>query len=309
MRITSVLEPLDDHNLRLAAQSGVEDIVLRYPKYHADNLQSLRKRVESYGMSASVVEGHLPIEAIKVGGPERENELEKIKLLLRSMGNEGISILCYNFMAGGDWSRTSVTERERGGALVTAFQEDSIPVRDIDAGPSTSPDSLWENLRVFLETIVPVAEQNGVTLAMHPDDPPIPSMGHHARIMHTVENFERLVNLVKSPANGVCFCQGTFAEMGADIPATIKLLGPWIRYVHFRDIRQTPNGFTETFHDNGQTDMVAAIKAYREIGFSGPIRPDHVPQLSGEEAGLPGYTMFGRLFAYGYMRGLLQATE
>ncbi len=309
MKIASVIEPLNDRNLRLAAQAGVDVTVLRYPGYHGDTLQSLRKRVESYGMSVSAVEGYLPIEAIKVAGPEREDEIEKIKTLLRDMGNEGISILCYNFMAGSDWSRTSVTERERGGALVTAFQKDAIPVQEIDTHTSTSPDRLWENLRFFLEDVVPVAEQHGITLAMHPDDPPIPGMGIHARIMHTVENFERLVNLVKSPANAICFCQGTFAEMGVDIPATIRRLGPWIRYVHFRDIRQTQNGFVETFHDNGQTDMVAAIKTYRKIGFNGPMRPDHVPQLAGEESGPPGYTMLGRLFAYGYMRGLLQATE
>jgi len=309
MRIASVLEPLDDRNLRLAAQAGVEDVVLRYPKYHGGTLQSLRKRVESFGMLVSVVEGYLPIEAIKVGGPEREDEIDKFKTLLRDMGDEGISILCYNFMAGSDWSRTSVTHRERGGALATAFQENDLPIQEIDTNTSTSPVRLWENLSIFLEVVVPVAEESGVTMVMHPDDPPIASMGNHARIMHTVENFERLLSLVNSPANAVCFCQGTFAEMGVDVPETIRRLGPWIRYVHFRDIRRTPNGFVETFHDNGQTDMVAAIKAYREIGFNGPMRPDHVPQLAGEETGSPGYTMLGRLFAYGYMRGLLQATE
>lgn len=309
MRIASVLEPLDDRNLRLAAQAGVEVVVLRYPEHHGDTLQSLRKRVESYGMSVSVVEGYLPIEAIRVAGPEREDEIEKIKTLLRDMGDQGISILCYNFMPGSDWSRTSVTQKDRGGAFVTAFQEDAIPIQEFDTSASTTPDRLWENLRVFLENVVPVAEQNGVALAMHPDDPPIPFVGQHARIMHTVENFERLVSLVESPANTICFCQGTFAEMGVGIPATIRRLGPWIRYVHFRDIRQTQNGFVETFHDNGQTDMVAAIKTYHEIGFNGPMRPDHVPQLAGEETGLPGYTMLGRLFAYGYIRGLLQATE
>jgi mannonate dehydratase len=96
--------------------------------------------------------------------------------------------------------------------------------------------------------------------------------------------------------------------MGVDIPATIRRFGPHIRYVHFRDVRGTPQSFAETFHDDGPTDMAAAMRAYREIGFDGPIRPDHVPQLVGEEAGEPGYTMLGRLFAYGYIRGLMQAT-
>ena len=126
--------------------------------------------------------------------------------------------------------------------------------------------------------------------------------------MNSVESFERLVELVPSPSNKICFCQGTFAEMGVDVPATIRRLGKHIRYVHFRDVRGTADSFAETFHDNGPTDMVAAMRAYREIGFDGPIRPDHVPQLAGEDDGEPGYTIKGRLFAFGYMRGLMQAT-
>jgi mannonate dehydratase len=97
--------------------------------------------------------------------------------------------------------------------------------------------------------------------------------------------------------------------MNADIRATIRLLGPHIQYVHFRDVRGTPESFAETFHDNGPTDMAEAIRALRAVGFTGPIRPDHVPQLVGEDDGEPGYTMLGRLFAYGYIRGLLHATE
>jgi mannonate dehydratase len=125
--------------------------------------------------------------------------------------------------------------------------------------------------------------------------------------MNSVESFERLVTLAPSPRNAICFCQGTFATMGADIPQTIRRLGRHIQYVHFRDVQGGPESFVETFHDNGPTDMAAAIRALREVGFSGPIRPDHVPQLHGEEQGEPGYTMLGRLFAFGYIRGLLDA--
>ncbi|HBL46292.1 MAG TPA: mannonate dehydratase, partial [Planctomycetaceae bacterium] len=115
--------------------------------------------------------------------------------------------------------------------------------------------------------------------------------------------------LSSSPAHGICFCQGTFAEMGVDIPATIERLGSHIRYVHFRDIRGTRERFVETFHDNGPTDMFSAVKAYQKIGFTGPIRPDHVPQLVGEEAGEPGYTMLGRLHAFGYLQGLIEGAQ
>ena len=127
--------------------------------------------------------------------------------------------------------------------------------------------------------------------------------------MNRVESFERLIALAPSPSNAICFCQGTFVEMGVDLHDAIRRLGPHIAYVHFRDVRGSRENFTETFHDNGPTDMAAAIRAYREVGFDGPIRPDHVPQLVGEDDGEPGYTMLGRLFAFGYLRGLIHATE
>jgi mannonate dehydratase len=168
-------------------------------------------------------------------------------------------------------------------------------------------EALWANLEFLLQELLPVAEAVGVDLAMHPDDPPLPEFRGKARIMNSVENFERLVALSDSPRNGVCFCQGNFAAMGADIPDAIRRLGPRIRYVHVRDVQGTAEHFRETFHDNGPTDMVAAMRAYREAGFDGPIRPDHVPQFAGE-SGEPGYTMQGRLFAFGYIRALMQAT-
>jgi mannonate dehydratase len=217
-------------------------------------------------------------------------------------------------MAGTDWVRTQTDAPERGGARVTAFRlRDVDRARSLSSSDPVSPsiritaDKLWTNLERFLHGLLPVAEQAGVTLAMHPDDPPLPELLGRARIMNSVDNFERLVRLAPSPRNAICFCQGTFAEMGVDIPAAIRRLGPHIKYVHFRDVRGTPQDFVETFHDNGPTDMAAAMRAYRDVGFDGPIRPDHVPQFVGE-AGEPGYTMLGRLFAYGYIRGLMQAT-
>jgi mannonate dehydratase len=126
--------------------------------------------------------------------------------------------------------------------------------------------------------------------------------------MNSVAAFERLVDLVPSPRNAICFCQGTFATMGVDIPQTIRRLGRHIQYVHFRDAQGTADSFVETFHYNGPTDMAEAIRALKQTGYTGPIRPDHVPQLHGEEDGEPGYTMLGRLFAFGYIRGLLHGT-
>jgi mannonate dehydratase len=222
-------------------------------------------------------------------------------------------------MAGTDWVRTRLDAPERGGAKVTEFDLAAADAavrlgytpadgRADELARQLTPAKLWDNLERLLNGLLPVAEECGVTLAMHPDDPPLPELLGKPRIMHTVEAFERLVRLAPSPANAVCFCQGTFAATGVDIPAAIRRLGPHIRYVHFRDVRGTRESFAETFHDNGPTDMAAAMRAYRAVGFDGPMRPDHVPQLVGEDDGEPGYTMLGRLFAFGYIRGLMHAT-
>jgi mannonate dehydratase len=312
MRIASVLTPLSDYHLQLAAQLGVTDIVTRYPGPDPAELAAQCARVRRHGMQISVVEGYLPMESLILGGERRDAEIEEMKALFRSMAANGVSLCSYHFMAGTDWVRTRLDIPERGGALVTGFDlakvEQAVSLRDHAERVEVQPigaEALWENLEYFLRALLPTAEQCGVTLVMHPDDPPLPEFLGRARIMNCVESFERLVRLVPSPSNAICFCQGTFAEMGEDIPAAIRRLGPHIRYVHFRDIRGTRERFVETFHDNGPTDMAAAMRAYREIGFDGPMRPDHVPQLAGEEDGPPGYTMLGRLFAFGYMRGLM----
>jgi mannonate dehydratase len=318
MRLGTVLTPLSDSNLELAAQCGVTDVVHRYPGEDPRTLRDARVRIASFGMSLSVVEGYLPIENIKLGCDDG-TEIALLKNLVHNMAENGIRLLCYNFMAGTDWCRTRLDAPERGRAKVTAFHladvnhavllgyRPSNPDHE-ELARNLTPEKIWDQLRRFLDELLPIAEQCGVTLAMHPDDPPLPELLGKPRIMHCVENFERLMQLAPSRFNTICFCQGTFATMNVDIPAAIRRLGPHISYVHFRDVKGHPESFAETFHDNGPTNMAAAMRAYHEIGFRGVMRPDHVPQLHGEDEGEPGYTMLGRLFAYGYMRGLMQAT-
>ncbi|MFP6603305.1 MAG: mannonate dehydratase [Pirellulaceae bacterium] len=316
MKLASVLTPMSDENLALAAQTGVECITLRYQGPEKSDWEPALERIRAVGLQPAAVEDAIAMENIIRGTDRRDDEIEGILKLLEIMADLEIPVLCYNFMAGTDWVRTRVDVAERGGAMVTEFNLDQIDqaVSLDDASRSLqhevlTADQLWENLEYLLQRIVPRAESLGINLAMHPDDPPLDAFMGRARIMNCVENFLRLVSLVPSPVNGICFCQGTFAEMGVDIPAAIRQLGPHIHYVHFRDIRGTRESFAETFHDNGPTDMVTAIRTYRDVGFDGPIRPDHVPQLIGEGDGEPGYTMLGRLFAYGYMRGLMQAAN
>ncbi|WP_298868839.1 mannonate dehydratase [uncultured Gimesia sp.] len=316
MQLTSVVTPFTDDNLQLLSQIGVTHVTIRYPGKGLDCLMAIKNQVEKFGLFIAAIEGYLPIENIKLGNAQLDAEISEMKELLQNMQTAGIPFVCYNFMAGTDWVRTKLDERERGGALVTGFDVDqaeqavslSETTQQKNDGPISATE-LWSHLERFLKELVPVAEECGVTLAMHPDDPPLDRFMGKARIMNSVEGFERLMQLVPSPANAICFCQGTFAEMGVDLPSTIQRLGPYIKYVHFRDIKGTREHFVETFHDNGPTDMYAAIKAYQQIGFTGPIRPDHVPQLVGEEAGEPGYTMQGRLHAFGYLQGLIEAAR
>ncbi|NNE93743.1 MAG: TIM barrel protein [Verrucomicrobiales bacterium] len=315
MKLASVVWPLSTENLTLAAQCGVEGIVTRYPGPDAAASLAVKSKIEEHGMELAAIEGYLPIEKVKIGADDDGAELASMKRLVEQMGEAGIPVLCYNFMAGTDWVRTRVDAPERGGAKVTAFDlaeaENAVSLNFSEGeilDANIGADQLWKNLESFLREILPVAEAAGVTLAMHPDDPPLPEFLGKARMMNSVENFERLVGLVPSPANAICFCQGSFATMGADIPDAIRRLGKHIAYVHFRDVRGTPESFVETFHDNGPTDMAGAIRELKAAGFDGPIRPDHVPQLIGEDDGDPGYTMLGRLFAFGYIRGLLHAT-
>ncbi len=315
MKLATVLSPLSTRNLRLAAQCGVEGVVGRYPGTAADDLLTMQRRVAAEGMELAAIEGYLPIEKIKTGTDHDGSELAAMTRLIGHMGAAGVPLLCYNFMAGTDWVRTRLDAPERGGAKVTAFDladaRRAVSLNHATEGGSEpiSADELWENLGDFLRSLIPVAEASGVTLAMHPDDPPLPEFNGQPRIMNSVASFERLGELVPSPRNAMCFCQGTFATMGVDIPATIRRLGDRIRYVHFRDARGTAERFVETFHDNGPTDMAAAIRALKEIGFAGPLRPDHVPVLEGEDDSEPGYTMQGRLFAFGYIRGLMHGTH
>jgi len=316
MKLASVLTPLNEENAQLAVQCGVEGIVVRYPGPTLEDVQAAKKTVEDHDLKLLAIEGYLPIEKIKTGTDHDGSELLAMKTLIRHMGQVGIPLLCYNFMSGTDWVRTQLDAPERGGAMVTAFklkdaeQAVSLSVTtQLDSSETSSADALWKNLDAFLQEVIPVAEECGVTLAMHPDDPPLPEFQGKARIMNSVESFERLVSLVPSPNNAICFCLGTFVEMGIDLVDAIHRLGSHISYVHFRDVRGTAESFAETFHDNGPTDMPAVVRALRVANYSGPIRPDHVPQLVGEDEGEPGYTMLGRLFAFGYIRGLLQATE
>jgi mannonate dehydratase len=244
----------------------------------------------------------------KLGRPGREREIEVVCALIRNMGALEIPVWCYQWMPPPDVARTSSTIPARGGALATGYDHEVMQANPRYDDPPTE-EQLWANLRHFLERVVPVAEEAGVKLAMHPDDPPISPIRGMPRIMTSVENFERLLDLVPSPVNGIALCQGNFTLMTDDLPGVIRRFGSRskIFFVHFRDVVGTPQKFVETFHDEGKTDTVACMHAYREIGYAGVCRPDHVPTMEGDSNDRPMYSSIGRLFAIGYLKGLREA--
>lgn len=259
------------------------------------------------GFSVVAIEDTVPMDRIRLGLPGRDEDIAAVVQQLEAMGNLGIDVLCYNWMAVSSWSRTAIDLPSRGGALVTGFRsEDAGALAELEVAP-VEAEALWEALEYFLVAVVPVAERAGVRLGMHPDDPPLPRLRGVPRIMNSADAFRRLLAIDPSPANGVTFCQGNFGLMTDDVPALIRELGGRIPFVHFRNVRGTAHDFVETFHDDGQLDMAACMRAYRDIGFVGPVRPDHVPTLAGESNERPGYETLGRLFALGYIRGLEQA--
>ena len=276
-----------------------------------DELRGLQNYLEGDGLSFTVLEGSVPLtDRVRLGLEGRDEDIAAFKQFLRDCGDLGIPVVCYDWMGGVRWARTSAHTESRGGSLVTSYDNAKMrggPTLDASA---RSREDVWEALEYFLHEVVPVAEEAGVKLGLHPDDPPRESVRGVPRIANSVENYDRILDLYDSEYNGVTFCQGNFAAMGADVPAAIRHFGERITFVHFRDVEGDADAFVETWHDDGPTDMHAAMAAYVDaVDDDVPMRPDHVPTMAGEDNSNPGYHTKGRLFAIGYVRGLLDSLE
>ena len=313
-----ILPPKPDDRWKLAKQMGVEKAVVHPLEIGDDRrfweFEELRGMVnwfEGAGLDVAVIEGSVPItDRTRLGLDGRDEEIEVFKQFLRDCGALGIPTVCYDWMASVRWARTDVHIESRGGSLTSGFDVDRMEELPEGRSPvEVTHEELWDSLEHFLEEVVPVAEEAGVKLGLHPDDPPREELAGIPRIVTSVEAYDRVLDLVDSPHNGVTFGQGNFAAMGADIPEAIHRFGDRIVFAHFRDVEGDADSFVETWHDDGPTDMLAAMQAYHDVGFDGVIRPDHVPTMAGEQNSNPGYETKGRLFAIGYMKGLLEAVE
>jgi len=340
IQLSELLPPRPESSWRLLRQVGVDNVVgvlngaeqdqrmfasVGGKGWSADERgevawshEALKHNIELYqqwGFTLVALEDTAPMDKIRLGQDGRDQEIEEVIVQIKAMGSLGIPTLAYNWMALSSWGRTDIRIEDRGGAFVTGYNQAIGQAQPslMETGTMGTED-MWDALAYFLEAVVPEADKAGVRLAMHPDDPPQHMDRGVPRIMSSVADYRRLLDVIPSDYNGITLCQGNFALMPevlsgeTSIPSVIREFGSdKVPFVHFRDVRGTVGDFRETFHDDGQTDMAECFEAYKDIGFEGPMRPDHVPTLEGETNDRPGYETLGRLFAVGYIRGLEHA--
>jgi len=332
MRIAVILPGghLLPENRRLMKQLGCTDVIgpgsRPQPESevweYADIMQD-KMQVERDGLRFEVFEGAPRADKIFWNLPGRDEQLENFCKSLKNLGEVGIKVIKVQHMPAVPnmaWLRTYLDKPTRGGATSTAFDYD-----DIKNAPPTSKygtyteEEVWENIAYFLKGTLPAAEKAGVVITFHPDDPPISPIQGFPKPLRSVEAFDRLLEIVPSENIGITFCQGCFAEMGIDVPAAIRHFGKKkkIFFAHFRNVigsAKEPGGFQEVFHDDptGRVDMFEAMNGFYEVGFEGPMRPDHAPTMEFDDrisTGISAYRVLGKVLAIGYMKGLAESIE
>ena len=316
-----------DQTLAVLAALGVNHICSTLPSprfdehWSVDGLSRLRERVESFGIHLDMVP--LPLSSHPIAraenpnlmlgkSPERDREIEGICQMIRNAARAGIPALKYNMSILGV-VRTEPTPG-RGGARYSTFSyAKARPEPPLtEAGPVPA-DAYWERITYFLERVVPVAEEHKVRLACHPHDPGMPhDKGYRGvqTVLGSVEGLKRFVEIRSSPYHGLNFCQGTVSEMlqdpGREIFDVIRYFGQRrkIFNVHFRNIQGRFLDFRETFIDDGDVDMLQALRVYKEVGYDGMMMPDHVPAIAGDTAGQQAFA-----YTFGYIKALIRAVD
>lgn len=294
-----------------AKQCGVENGVIRLPEdsdFDITNFahwQEVYKNFTDFGIKPIIIEP-MPNELhdhIKTGDALRDESIEKVIKMMEYMDKLDIRTICFNWMAHIGWLRTNDKIKERGNALVTGFDLNDFKSTD----KQITKQELWDNYEYFIKAVIPYAEKYNVKLALHPDDPPLEKLGNVERIMTSYENINKAVNIVKSDNLGLTMCQATYLMMGENLYDVIPKLKDKIFFIHFRNVVGNKFKFNETFHDNGSIDMSDIIRLYKKHNINVPIRVDHVPLMAGESQDVAGYTALGRLFAIGYLKGILES--
>jgi mannonate dehydratase len=283
------------------------------------DLLALRREINAAGLELEAIENFDPAHwyDVLLDGPRKREQLENLKTIVRRLGQVGIPVMGYNFSVAGVCGRVT-GPFARGGAVSVGMEgpfDEPMPVGmawnmvyDASAAAGTVPpvsaEELWRRAGEFLDELVPVAEEAGVTLAAHPDDPPTPMMRGHARLVYQPRLFQRLIDLKPSWANALEFCIGTLAEMnGGDVYEAVDSYSRQgkVAYVHLRNVRGKAPHYQETFIDDGDVDMLRVLRILQANGYNGVLIPDHTPQMT---CSAPWHA--GMAHALGYMRAALQ---
>ena len=281
-----------------------------------EELTAARERIEDAGLRFTGIQS-LPYSLygdIMFDRDGKEEALDQITTLVENLGEAGIPILGYQWNPRGVVPMRTESVELRGGADGTGFDLDELEGFDDTDGLAPgldrayTEDEFWENYENFLETVLPVAEEAGVRMALHPVDPPvIEELGGIPRLFRNVENFEKAMELVPSDNHGLKLCLGCFSQMGEDVTEVLRRFGEEdnIVFIHFRDVVGTVPRFHETFVDEGNFDTVEAVRVLEEIGYDGVVIPDHVPRMTGDDD----WRHRARSFTIGYLRGVVDAVE
>ncbi len=322
----SFMQPTTER-LRFIKQLGVDDILLNMYRnnlidtdydtlplpgdnqWEFSDLLLLRKKVEDGGLRLLALE-NMPFsfyDKIMMGQPGKEIQLEHVKATISNMGRAGIPVLGYAWTPSGVW-RSSITFKIRGGAEAM-----SVDLEDFKNAPLThdriyTEVEMWENYQYFLEAVVPIAEESGVTLALHPNDPPTATLGGVPQLMRSFDAFKKAMHLVETENHGLQFCLGSWSEMGEDLYGVMDYFGPMRKliYVHFQVVSGPVPKFHEIFIDQpGYYDPVKILNRLKIHGFNGMIMPGHVPKVEGDGP----WKERSRAFTIGYIKGIMSALD
>jgi mannonate dehydratase len=287
-----------------------------------EELVALRREVEAADLKLEAIENFDPAHwgDILLDGPQRARHVENVKTILRRLGEAGIPIMGYNFSIAGVAGRTK-GNYARGQAVSVGMEgpfdqpmpnglvwnmvtDPTAPSRPTGTIPPATPEQLWSRLQRFLDEVLPVAEKSGVRLALHPDDPPMPTIRGQPRLVYQPSLYQKVIDLNRSPANALEFCVGTLAEMTeGDVYEAVDHYSRQQRlgYVHLRNVRGKVPRYQETFIDDGEVDVLRVLAILHRNKFEGVIIPDHAPQMS---CAAPWHA--GMAYALGYLKAGLQ---
>jgi mannonate dehydratase len=319
---TYIASDASDEDLQFLQQLGVEWAMVNVsdPTHHSvAHYLGFKERLARYGVQIYRIANHEVhnVPEITLGLPGRDAKIAELCAFIRNLGAAGIRYHTYAHMGNGIWStghtagRGGVSARVLDIAHAKGFWNGKVFEGELTHGRPYSEDELWDNYEYLIRRLAPVAEEAGVFVGVHPDDPPVYALGGVPRcIFGTFAGYKRALEIADSPNIGVCLCVGCWLEggpvgMGCDVIEAVRHFGQQNKLfkVHFRNVSNPmPEAWRETFIDDGYQDMHLVLRALREVAFDGCIIPDHIPQMLG------GYRP-GLAYSIAYMRALVQAVN